>query len=200
MIDHLLAGQLHVLGISGSRSSSSSSKIAVTAALDFAAGAHCDVYTELIGLDECWLEPCHGRDTFLYGDATVDVIDRVVSADALIVGSPIYRGSSPGVLKNLFDLIPGDALEGKVVGLIATGGTPHHFLAIEQELKPLMGYFRAVVVPCAVFAHEADFVDECLADENIIERLRQFADAVVDTARRLAPGSPRLAARGSAVG
>jgi MsuE subfamily FMN reductase len=186
VIDHLLGGRLNVAGISGSRSPNSRSRVAVRAALDFAAGANCDVYTDLIGLDETWLEFCDGRDTSQYGDATREVIDRVVSADALIVASPIYRGSYPGVLKNLFDLIPSDALDGKVVGLIATGGTPHHFLAIEQELKPLMGYFRAIVVPRAVFAHEANFVHGPIADEPTTKRLSRLAQTVVETARRLA--------------
>jgi NAD(P)H-dependent FMN reductase len=120
------------------------------------------------------------------------VVDRIGSADALIVASPIYRGSYPGVLKNLFDLIPSNALEGKVVGLIATAGTPHHFLAIEQELKPLMGFFRAVVVPTAVFAHEDHFADGLLIEESIVERLNQLAQTVVDTATRLAPVSVTL--------
>jgi MsuE subfamily FMN reductase len=192
VIDHLLAGRLHVLGISGSRSPRSKSRVALEAALSFAAGAHCDVFTDLIALDEVRLEFCDGRDPASYGEATREVVDRIGSADALIVASPIYRGSYPGVLKNLFDLIPSNALEGKVVGLIATAGTPHHFLAIEQELKPLMGFFRAVVVPTAVFAREDHFADGLLIEESIVERLNQLAQTVVDTATRLAPVSVTL--------
>jgi MsuE subfamily FMN reductase len=190
VIDHALAGMLHLLGISGSRSSPSKSRVAVEAALDFAAGADCDVYTDLISLDDCWLEFCDGRELSQYRETTREVIDRIVSADALIVASPIYRGSYTGALKNLFDLIPGDALEGKPAGLIATAGSPYHFLAIEQELKPLMGYFRAIVVPRPVFAHDAHFHDGLLTDETIAERLRQLAQTVVETARRLASAPP----------
>ena len=185
MIDHALSGRLHLLGISGSRSTRSKSRVAVQAALDFAAGANCDIYTDLISLDETWLEFCDGRDPSQYREATREVIERIVSADALIVASPIYRGSYTGALKNLFDLIPRDALDGKVVGLIATAGSPHDFLAIEQELKPLMGYFRTVVVPRAVFAHNAHFQGGLLVDEAIAERLRHLADTVVETAKLL---------------
>jgi MsuE subfamily FMN reductase len=199
VIDHALSGRLHLLGISGSRSTPSKSRVAVEAALDFAAGANCDVYTDLVSLDECWLEFCDGRDPSQYRETTRSVIDRIVSADALIVASPIYRGSYTGALKNLFDLIPGDALEGKPVGLIATAGSPHHFLAIEQELKPLMGYFRAIVVPRAVFAHDAHFQDGVLADETVAERLTQLAETVVATARMFTP-TPQTARSAIATG
>jgi MsuE subfamily FMN reductase len=195
MIDGALAGKLQVVGISGSTVAPSKTRAAVEAALDFARDAHCEVSSELIGLSDWRLDFCDGRDPSLYSASTRAVLDTVSSADALIVGSPIYRGSYPGALKNLFDLLPVDAVQGKVVGLIATGGSPHHFLAIEHQLKPLMGFFRAHVVPVIVYAQDAHFDNGTLVDREIIARLLELAIEVVETARRL----PRIAAAAEAV-
>ena len=50
------------------------------------------------------------------------IVDRLVAADALVVGSPVYKGSYTGLFKHLFDLIDPLALVGKPVLLTATGG------------------------------------------------------------------------------
>ncbi len=48
------------------------------------------------------------------------IVETLVSADALIVGSPVYKGSYTGLFKHLFDLIEPDALAGKPVLLSAS--------------------------------------------------------------------------------
>nr|CAA90940.1 alginate lyase [Pseudomonas aeruginosa] len=51
------------------------------------------------------------------------VLDEIESADLLLVASPVYRGSYPGLLKHLFDLIDLNALIDTPVLLAATGNT-----------------------------------------------------------------------------
>ena len=137
---------MKLLAISGSPSSPSKTVLALSVAL--ARGAeHDDVHTDLLDLREQELVFSDGRDPADYTGASRRAIDDVVAADALLVGTPMYRGGYTGRLKNLFDLLPNDALAGKPVGLVATGGTDHHFLALEHELKPLVGFFRAWAVP-----------------------------------------------------
>ena len=143
-----------------------------------------------------------GRDPADYTGDTRTVIDRVIGADAVIVGTPMYRGAYTGRLKNLFDLLPNDALEGKPVGLVATGGTDHHYLALEHELKPLIGFFRAWAVPGAVYANNTHFSAGELVDEGVRGRLHELADTVVSFAARMprvagaaAPDIPRKSAQ-----
>jgi FMN reductase len=179
---------LDLLAISGSPSSPSKTVLALEAALDRAT-EHDGVTASLLNLRELDLVFCDGRDPAGYTGPTRAAIDRVVAADALVVGTPMYRGGYTGRLKNLFDLLPNDALEGKPVGLVATGGTDHHYLALEHELKPLVGFFRAWAVPGSVYANNTHFSEGELVDEGVRARLHELTDTVVAFARRM----PRIA-------
>ncbi len=171
---------MKILGLSGSMTPHSKTMITIEKALQFAEGAASNVTTELITLGDLELQFCDGRDPSLYGGDTGDLIRKIREADALIVGTPIYRGSYTGALKNVMDLIPNDALRGKVIGLVATGGTYHHFLAIEHQLKPLFGYFQAHIVPGSVYAHNDHFSkDKRLEDKDIIRRVEKLGEDVV---------------------
>jgi NAD(P)H-dependent FMN reductase len=37
-----------------------------------------------------------------------------------------HRANYPGILKNLLDITPVEALQNKPVGIVAMGGSPHH--------------------------------------------------------------------------
>ena len=170
---------MKLVGISGSLGKYSKTEISVKTALEFAAASFPDAETNLLTLSEFELEFCDGRNPDSYEGDTRTVIDTITTGDAFIIGSPIYRGTYSGAFKNLFDLIPNDALEGKVVGLLATGGSDHHFLAIEHLFKPLFGYFNAYVVPGGVYANNTHFSNGKLADEGILKRLEKLANETV---------------------
>ena len=72
------------------------------------------------------------------------LVDAIESADALVAGSPVYKGAYTGLFKHLFDLIEPEALAGKPVVLTATGGGPRHALVVEHSLPPLFGFFTAL--------------------------------------------------------
>ncbi|WP_273844095.1 NADPH-dependent FMN reductase [Rubrobacter calidifluminis] len=175
---------VRLVGLSGSPTARSKTLIAVETAIEHASREHPAVEAEVINVRDHDIRFCDGRDPSLYEGDTRWLIDRMIEADALIVGTPIYRASYTGILKNVFDLIPNDALYGKPVGLVATAGSDHHFLAIEHELKPLLGFFQAHVVPGAVYARNEHFSEGRLVDEGIIESLKRLADAVVDFCER----------------
>ncbi|MDD2869341.1 NAD(P)H-dependent oxidoreductase [Neomegalonema sp.] len=103
------------------------------------------------------------------------VFRRVETADLLIVGAPVYRGSYPGAFKHLFDLVDRDALAGKVVLLSATGGAPLHGLVGEHQFRPLFGFFRAVTVPNFVFATEGE-IDALRVSDSLAERVERAAE------------------------
>jgi FMN reductase len=84
-------------------------------------------------------------------------IEAIEAADALVVASPVFRGSFTGLFKHLFDLIGQDALISKPVLLAATGGSNRHSLVIEHQLRPLFAFFQALTLPLGVYASEHDF-------------------------------------------
>jgi FMN reductase len=93
------------------------------------------------------------------GDDTAATVAALESAPALVIATPVYRGSLTGSLKNLLDLTPVGALQGKVVGLVAMGASDHHFLGAERHLRDVLAFFGAVVAPVAVYLTNGDFVD-----------------------------------------
>ncbi|SJM30560.1 FMN reductase (NADPH) [Mesorhizobium delmotii] len=106
-------------------------------------------------------------------EAGQTVLDAVVSADVLVVGSPTYKGSYTGLFKHFFDLVDPVALRGKPVLLTATGGGERHALMVDHQLRPLFAFFEALVLPTAVYATDRDFLEGALASEAIRKRGEQ---------------------------
>jgi FMN reductase len=92
-------------------------------------------------------------------DDTAAAIVAVDSARSLVLATPVYRGSMTGSLKNLLDLTPVPALQGKVVGLVAMGASDHHYLGAERHLRDVIAFFGAVAMPVAVYLNGGDFTD-----------------------------------------
>ncbi|MBV7542301.1 FMN reductase [Acidovorax sp. sic0104] len=94
----------------------------------------------------------------------------VEQADVLVVATPVYRGSYPGLFKHFFDFVGQDALIDKPVLLAATGGSERHALVIDHQLRPLFSFFQARTLPLGVYATDKDFVDYRLRDDALINR------------------------------
>lgn len=103
-------------------------------------------------------------------------LDVILSADALIVASPVYKGSYTGLFKHLIDLIDPQALLGKPVLLTATGGGDRHALVIEHQLRPLFGFFEAQTLPTGVYAADRDFTNGQPSSPALQERLTRAVD------------------------
>ncbi|MRI55884.1 FMN reductase [Methylobacterium sp. DB1607] len=103
------------------------------------------------------------------------IVEGIESADALIVGSPVYKGSYAGLFKHLIDFVAPEALIGKPVVLTATGGGPRHALVVEHSLRPLFGFFSAQAAPTAVYAGDTEISEGRVADEVVRARVAQAA-------------------------
>lgn len=108
-----------------------------------------------------------------------DLVDSLLAADALVVGSPVYKGSYTGLFKHLFDLIDPEALRGKPVLLVATGGGYRHALVVEHQLRPLLAFFEAAVVPVGVYAASADLQGGGVAPDLAV-RLQTAVGQLID--------------------
>jgi FMN reductase len=117
-------------------------------------------------------------------DDTAGVIAAIESARALVLATPIYRGSLTGSLKNLLDLTPVPALQGKVVGIVAMGASDHHYLGAERHLRDVLAFFGAIPMPVAVYLNGGDFTDG-VPGERAETLLDQLLAATVATAAAL---------------
>lgn len=185
-----------LLGIVGSVSEASKTRSAVEVALDAAAEGYGDdaesggVETDLLHLAEYDLVTADGRGLDAYEGDTAAALEKIVAADAYVVGTPIYRGSLSGALKNLFDMVPRGMwqadvapFEGAAIGLVATGATNHHYLAVDHELRPIFGFFGAHTVGGSVYATDDHFDDETVTDDGIRDRLADLGRATVELDR-----------------
>jgi FMN reductase len=119
------------------------------------------------------------------GDDTAATIAAIEAVNALVLATPVYRGSLTGSLKNLLDLTPVPALQGKVVGLVAMGASDHHFLGAERHLRDVLAFFGAVVMPVAVYLNNRDFEDG-VPGERASEALDQLFAATAEASAALA--------------
>jgi FMN reductase len=105
----------------------------------------------------------------------VGLIEAITNADALIVGSPVYKGTYTGLFKHLFDLIEPKALKDKPVVLSATGGSERHALVLDHGLRPLFAFFSADIVATGVYATETDFTDYQPSSATLLSRIDRVA-------------------------
>ncbi len=153
--------------------------------------ASCETHSGFLELAAVAPEVMSGLQRGQLAAAGEAILRQVEDADVLIVGSPVYRASYTGALKHLFDLVGYDALKGKPAMIVANGGTALHFLATEHQFRPLLSFFRMLVVPTTVYAMEADFQDLTLASAAVQQRIAAAADELVGLALAGAPrGAP----------
>jgi FMN reductase len=106
--------------------------------------------------------------------AEADVeLEHIENADLLIVATPVYRASFTGLFKHLFDFVDQYALVDTPVLLAATGGSERHALIIEHQLRPLFGFFQSLALPVGVYAHDSDFTDYRISDQQLTERIEK---------------------------
>lgn len=121
-----------------------------------------------------------------------NVVEQLLGADILVVGSPTFKGSYTGLFKHFFDLLDPSSLRGKPIILAATGGGERHSLIVEHQLRPLFGFFEALTLPTAIYASDKDFANGVLVSEAIQARARQ---AVAEASRIIGvPASVSVAA------
>lgn len=85
-------------------------------------------------------------------------LDAVAAASVLVVATPVYKAAYSGVLKVFLDLLAQTALKGKTVLPLATGGSPHHMLALDYALRPVLQSLGARHILPGIYATDAQVV------------------------------------------
>ncbi|HEY9106263.1 MAG TPA: NADPH-dependent FMN reductase, partial [Roseateles sp.] len=178
---------MHITSISGSPSERSRSAWLTQFALTRLEGVA--TRSEHIAVRELPAGP------LLFADVTEPVIAQAVEAVAgaslVIVGTPIYKAAYSGLLKLFLDLLPPDALRGKTVLPLATGGSAAHLLALDYALKPVLSALGARHVLDGVFATDAQLQRHesggYVPEPDLLARLDRALEPLTPTARMRSP-------------
>ncbi|CAA9356752.1 MAG: FMN reductase [uncultured Nocardioidaceae bacterium] len=103
-------------------------------------------------------------------------VEKALSADGLVVVTPIFNASYSGLFKMFFDVLERGSLQGKPVLMAATGGTARHSLALEHAMRPMFTYLQAVTVPTAVFAATDDWGGSGGTQQALSSRIDRAAE------------------------
>ncbi len=87
--------------------------------------------------------------------AIAHVVAQVAHARVVVVATPVYKAAYSGVLKVFLDLLSQGALKGKTVLPLATGGSPHHMLALDYALRPVLQALSAKHILPGIYATDS---------------------------------------------
>ena len=96
------------------------------------------------------------------GPGLTAAVETLAGADGIIAATPIYKAGVSGLFKGFFDVLDNDLLIAKPVAPIATAGIARHALVIDDAMRPLFAYMRALTIPTSVFASTEDWADSSL--------------------------------------
>lgn len=137
--------------------------------------AHIPLETQFVELADVAPLIGAGFDVAQFPEPARNAIRQIETADFLIIGCPVFRGSMPGLFKHLFDLIGMESLTGKPVLLAATGGSQRHSLVIDHQLRPLFNFFQALTLPIGVYATQPDIEAGKIVDAALQARVELAA-------------------------
>ena len=169
---------MKIVGISGSIVGSKT-RTAMNYVAEEVSNNYSEVEWTLIDLADYSIQFSDGRNYLDYEGDTAYVTKKIMEADAIIIGTPIFQASIPATLKNIFDLLPVNAFQDKVVSLFVTAGTSKHYLIEEQQIKPVLSYMKAQIVQTYVFIEEKDFVRKELVNDDVLIRLTRLVEDTV---------------------
>ncbi|AOZ93071.1 NADPH-dependent FMN reductase [Paenibacillus crassostreae] len=169
---------MKIVGISGSIVGSKT-----RTAMNYVEKELLDKYSEvdwtLLDLADFDIQFSDGRNYLEYEGDTRLITKAIMEADAIVIGTPIFQASIPATLKNLFDLLPVNALRDKIVSMVITAGSSKHFLIAEQQLKPILSYMKAQIVQTYVFIEEMDFHRKEIVNDDISFRIARLVEDTV---------------------
>lgn len=175
---------MNVLAIAGSLRRNSLNRRLLQAAVACApAGMHVQLYE---GLGSLPMFDEDDESTQLAAGPVRALLDQVASASALLIATPEYNQSMPGVLKNAIDWLsrpaPKEVLVGKPVALIgASAGRWGTRLAQAALRQVLFATEASVLTGPALYlanAHSAFDAEGILIDSAALTSLRQVLSAL----------------------
>ena len=156
-----------VVAVNGSPSTTSKTHALAAAALELAGGG------ALLNVSELDAEALLLRRQH---ESVQAAIDALLTAQMIVLVTPVYRATYSGLLKVVLDQLPTDALRGKAVVLGATAGSPAHYLALDTGLRAAVASLAGWTVPTVAYATGDDFDVDGRPGARILDALRQAVD------------------------
>jgi FMN reductase len=121
-----------------------------------AAGAAGLVDVERVVVDLADLGPL----LFDWSSARVEeAVEGIAACPLVIVASPTYKASYTGLLKSFLDWYGTTGLRGVTVIPVMIGAGPHHALAVEVHLRPVLVEIGATVPTRGLYVTEAQLTE-----------------------------------------
>jgi chromate reductase len=192
---------LRILALAGSlRRASWNRHLLEHAARIVPAGAEIHVYSELadVPLFDEDLEAASGGGP----DGVRRLRDAIAAADGVLIATPEYNQSLPGVLKNAIDWLsrpaPHEVLVGKPIAVIGASPGRWGTRLAQAALRQVLAATESAVMPAPMwFLREAERAFDSegrLIDDNAERALRDVLDAFARWIVRVAPHDLRAAA------
>jgi FMN reductase len=130
----------------------------------------------------CELAACHGRtvtsNVIELREISADISSALVSqlttprlqaamaalgeADGIIASTPVYKAGPSGLFTSFVDILDDDLIIARPVVLAATAGTARHALVVDDQMRSMFAYLRALTIPTSLFAAPEDWGDPAL--------------------------------------
>ena len=164
----VLAREATIVGLVGNprpRSRTYQMVSAVADAFATASGGRVEALIDLVELK---------ASLFDFGAPRVaPALERVLGADVLVVGSPVYKATYTGLLKAFCDHIIQGQLTGKLALPTMMGGAYNHALAVEHELRPLLVELGATCATPGLYVLESQEAELEAVARQYVERLAE---------------------------
>lgn len=129
--------------------------------------------------------------------SVAEAVEKIVRARVLVIATPVYKAAYSGLLKVFLDLLQQNAFQDKLVLPLATGGSPHHMLALDYALRPVLQSLSARHIFPGVYATDTQVVriaeGSYTLDPSLASRLDSAAAALIQEVFRM-PGAAEFAA------
>ncbi|HBH05217.1 MAG TPA: NADPH-dependent FMN reductase [Flavobacteriales bacterium] len=123
----------------------------------------------------------------VYGERNADfsktIREHIVPAEKLVIVSPEYNGSFPGVLKSFIDGIWPENLKGKKAALVGVASGRAGNLRGMEHMTGILHYLSVHVLPMKLAISKVDKIinDEGeLTDEKVLGFIERQVDALID--------------------
>jgi FMN reductase len=121
------------------------------------------VQVAVIDLREIATEISTALVSRLVGPGLERAIATLAGADGIVAASPVYNAGVSGLFTSFVDVLDKDLIIAKPTVLAATAGTARHALVVDEQMRALFAYLRALTVPTSVFAAPEDWSDVSLS-------------------------------------
>lgn len=127
-----------------------------------------------------------GAVTWLIRHDAPDVLERIAEADAVVFGSPTYRGGHTAALRALLEKIDrkegNEPLAATPVAIVMTGASQAHFLGTRELATVLSGFFGTQVLSPDLYVGAHDFDSAGVPREDVQLVANLHGQALVELA------------------